>query len=226
MDEKSTDIKKDKKANKETSLKKGFFKKVWYSIFKLEKYGEMSAEGVGRAITYLIKLSLLVAIVISLGTLYQINGMVKKGINFLDTQVGEFTYQDGILQLEKEEPIIAPSSSFGEIIIDTKIETKEEINQYLNSMKTNKGILILKDKVLVKGASSKGIISYDYKTTLDQVNINQLDKQKVIEYVNGSDTWKIYILVFVLLLGYSLLNTFLPIIFNAFLLSLFGYIVK
>ncbi|MBR3002051.1 MAG: DUF1189 domain-containing protein [Clostridia bacterium] len=211
-------------SEKEVTLKKGFFKKVWYSIFKLEKYGEMSAEGVTRAVTYLIKLSLIIAIVVSLGTLYQINGMVKKGIKFLDEQVGEFSYQDGVLQLENKEVVRAPSSMFGEVIIDTNEKTTEEINQYLNSIKTNKGILILKDKVIIKGMSSSGTLSYNYKTTLTEANITQLDKNKAIEYVSGNNIWKIYAIVFVLLLGYSLINAFLPLLFDAFLLSLFGYI--
>ena len=38
------------KENKE--LKKGFFKKVWYSIEKIEKYSELSAEGLKSAIKY------------------------------------------------------------------------------------------------------------------------------------------------------------------------------
>ena len=30
-----------------------FFKKVWYSITKFEKYPEMATEGLGRALKYL-----------------------------------------------------------------------------------------------------------------------------------------------------------------------------
>ena len=205
-------------------LKKGFFKKVYYSIFKLEKYGEMSAEGVGRAIKYLLKLSLILAIIISLGTLYQVNQMAKKGVDFIEKQVGEFTYKDGNLQLESNEPVIAPSQSFGKIIIDTNIENEEDINNYLNSFDGDKGILILKDKVLIKGASAKGVISYDYNTIFEGVNIYEINKDQVISYVNGNDTWKIYTIIFVFLLIYSLINSFLPILFNAVLLSLFGYL--
>ena len=40
--------------NKE--LKKGFFKKVWYSIDKIEKYAELSAEGLKSALKYLAML--------------------------------------------------------------------------------------------------------------------------------------------------------------------------
>ena len=205
-------------------MKIGFFKKIWYSIFKIEKYGEMSAQGVGKAITYLVRLALIVAVIISLGTLYQINGMAKKGITFLEEQVGEFTYKDGILNLEKDEVIRAPSSMFGEVIIDTKTESNDQVNQYLNSLENDKGIIVLKDQALVKGISSNGIIKYTYKSILSNANIEELNKQQLIEYVNGSETWKIYALIFVLLLGYSALNSFLPILFNAFILSIFGYL--
>ena len=206
-------------------LKKGFFRKLWYSIFKLEKYGEMSAEGVGRAITYLIKLSFIVALVISLGSIYKVNCYVEKGKDFLNNEVGDFTYQNGVLEVKKEEPIRAPSSMVGEIIIDTKIETDEEINQYLNSLKENRGIIILKDRVLAKGISSNGILSYKYSSYLNPQDLNNLDKQQLLDYLNGGEMWKAYGLVFVILLGYSLLNTFLPVLFNAFILSIFGYLV-
>ena len=42
-------------------VKIGFFKKVWLSITKFESYPEMATEGVGRAISYLFKLSKLLA---------------------------------------------------------------------------------------------------------------------------------------------------------------------
>lgn len=209
--------------NKE--LKKGFFKKVWYSIFKLEKYGEMSAEGVGRAIKYLIKLSLILAIIISLGTIYQVNLMKNKAENFIENQVGEFSYKDGVLKLENEEPVIAPSSYLGKVIIDTNIETNEEIDNYLNSMTGNKGILILKDKILIQGATQRGVITYNYDSVLGEIDIGEINKQQVMDYLNGSNVWKVYLIIFVIVLLYTLINTFLSILFNTAVLSMFGYLV-
>ena len=55
---------------KENSLKQGFFKKVWYSITKIEKYPDMAAEGVGRTIGYLAKLVAVFSIVFCLGMMY------------------------------------------------------------------------------------------------------------------------------------------------------------
>ena len=46
----------DKEENEIKQKKLGFFKKIWYSITKFEKYVEMSSEGVGKALKYLLKL--------------------------------------------------------------------------------------------------------------------------------------------------------------------------
>lgn len=207
-------------------LKKGFFKKVYYSIFKLEKFGELSAEGVRRAIGYLFKLSLIVALIIGISTLFRINELKQKGIDFLNEQVGEFTYSEGILKIEKEEPIRAPSSTFGEVIIDTNIETEEETNKYLNSIEEKMGILILKDKLIVKGLAGNGIISYNYKNILADINITQMNKAQAIEYLNSSNMWIIYAVAFVIVFIYAIINVLIPILFNAVILSIFGYLVS
>lgn len=204
-------------------LKKGFFKKIWYSIFKLEKYGEMSAEGLKRAMKYAIQISLIIAIVLSFGTIYQIDEKVKKGVSFIENEVGNFTYKDGILKLESSEPIIAPSVTAGKIIIDTNIESEEEINQYLNSIEENMGILLLKDKIIIKGLSKGENITYKYNTLLSNLNINEIDNQGTIKYIN-ENKWNIYIQVFIVICIYTLISTFISIIVNAILLSIFGWV--
>ncbi|MBR0351549.1 MAG: DUF1189 domain-containing protein [Clostridia bacterium] len=212
--------------NNQNELKKGFFKKVYYSIFKLEKYGELSAEGVRRAIGYLFKLSLIVALIIGISTIFRINELKQKGIDFLNEQVGEFTYSNGILNVQKEEPIRAPSKTVGEIIIDTKIETEEEVKQYINSFEENMGILVLKDKIIIKGIGENGSITYTYGNVLNDINVKELDKNKTIEFLNGSSIWGIYAIAFTVVLIYALINVFIQIIFNAVLLSIFGYLVS
>ena len=49
---KDPQIKEENDKVENNEIKKGFFKKVWYSIDKIEKYSELSAEGFGRAIKY------------------------------------------------------------------------------------------------------------------------------------------------------------------------------
>ena len=52
---KTEEIKKEQKNNQE-ELNMGFLKKIGYSIVKIEKYPNMSAQGLGKAISYLAKI--------------------------------------------------------------------------------------------------------------------------------------------------------------------------
>ena len=205
-------------------LKKSFFKKVWYSIFKLEKYGEMSAEGFGRAINYLLKLSFIIAIITSCLVIFQITQKIQKAVDFLNDQVEEFSYNEGVLEINREQPIKAPSSTFGEVIVDTNVETEEQLNQYLDSLGNNKALLLLKDKVVIKGLVSDETINYKYSSLLKELNINKIDKQGVINYITGNEIWTIYIQVFLVICMYSFINTLMPILINAFALSVFGWL--
>ena len=206
-------------------LKKGFFKKVWYSIFKIEKYGEMAAEGVPRALFYTIKLALIIALITAIGAIIQSNSLFQKGKDFLETQVGEFTYKDGILSVEKEEQIIAPSSQFGQIIINTRTETEEQIDEIVNSIQASKGIVLLKDRVIAKGIAAKGLVVYKYADIMSGTGIQELNKQDVIDFFGGDNLWKIYLAIAVVITLYMLLNYTLQFLWYNVVLSLFGFVV-
>ena len=206
-------------------LKKGFFKKVWYSIFKIERYGEMAAEGVPRAIFYTIKLALIIALITAIGAIFQSNNLVNKGKDFIETQVGEFTYKDGILSVEKEEQIIAPSSQFGQIIINTRIETEEQIDEIVNSIQAPKGIVLLKDRAIAKGIASKGLLVYKYADIMSGTGIQEINKQDVMDFFGGDNLWKIYLAIAVVITLYMLLNYALQFLWYNVVLSLFGFVV-
>lgn len=57
---------------KEKYLKLGFFKKVWYSIIKFEKYPEMAATGLKANLIYFIKLVIIFSLVFTIAYSYYI----------------------------------------------------------------------------------------------------------------------------------------------------------
>ena len=59
----------DNQVKEEKIKTNGFLKKIWWSIDKIERYGELSAEGFPRAFSYLLKLILCLAIVVAIATL-------------------------------------------------------------------------------------------------------------------------------------------------------------
>ena len=47
-------------SKKEQFLKLNFFKKIWYSITKFEKYPDMAQDGIFKAVRYLITMAIIV----------------------------------------------------------------------------------------------------------------------------------------------------------------------
>lgn len=204
----------------------GFFKKIWYSVTKIEKYPAMAAEGVGRAISYCCKIMAIIAIVIGAGMVYQISNMVADGISYLQNDFPDFSYKDGILDVQTDEVLkISPENSIvGKIIVDTKTEDNATINEYIDEIEqAESGIIILKNEMILKNPSVAGTINYEYKTTLSNFNISQFTKQDVINYANSSGIiGNLYVNVFVAIFIYSFVMYLLTTLTNAILLSVLG----
>ena len=148
----------DTEKKEEVELKAGFFKKVWQSITKIEKYPDMSAEGIGKAFGYMTKIVIILAIVLSLGMVYQTYQLIGQGVNYLENDFPQFSYEDGKLSVESEEPIIIENSEAGKIIIDTKNVEEQKINEYTELVKEEgNGIIILQDKVILKDGTKVNV---------------------------------------------------------------------
>lgn len=216
-----------KESLEQIDIKKGFFKKVKTSIFNVEKYPELATEGVPRALSYFIKLVLILAIVICAGMTYQIQNMIKQGIEYLKNDFPEFSYQNGALDIKSENPITIDEKTVGKIIIDTKTEDREKINQYTNQI-TEKGggILILKDELIIKNSAIMGTATYEYNKILEQMGLTRFEKQDVINYAQGSQMISIYATIFITLLMYAFIIYFLNTIAYVLLISTFGYLAS
>ena len=66
------------KMEKDNTNKINFFKKVWYSISKFEKYPDMAAEGIKSAIKYLVIIVSIVTVFISIGSMLKMKQLVLK----------------------------------------------------------------------------------------------------------------------------------------------------
>lgn len=221
---------KEEKENKQeevTELKMGFFKKVWYSITKIEKYPDMAAQGFGRAINYLLKIVAILAIILCLGMVYQTYNLIGEGVNYLKNEFPEFSYIEGKLDIESEDimKISEQNSITGYTIIDTKTEDEQEINKYINEIQeVGSGLIVLKDKVILKNSAVVGTINYEYKEVFEQIGITQFTKQDVINYANSSKIISLYVSVFLTIFIYSFIMYMLTTLSNAIFLSVFGWI--
>lgn len=222
---KDPQIKEENDKVENNEIKKGFFKKVWYSIDKIEKYSELSAEGFGRAIKYLGILIIILAIISSVVTVYNTSLEVKKIAEYINEKSPELTYSDGTLQIDSPEVITDDSSNFGKIIIDTKTDSEEQINQYKEQVNEEENaIIILKDKLILKDIGTNGTSEYNYKELFKEVGITEFNKQQLVEYLKGSNMMPLYLNLFLVLFIYAFVIYFINTIFYIIAISVVGYL--
>ena len=182
----------------------GFFKKVKYSIFNIEKYPEMATEGIGNTLSYIAKLVMILAVVLSVWTLYQTYQMINEGTSYLENEFPDFSYSDGTLTVDSEEAIIIENEQFGKIIVDTNTDSEETINQYLNQINEyGTGALILKNRAVLKNITMIGEVSYNYQESFNSINLTEFSKQDVVNYVQNGEINSLYFSVFISWFIYS-----------------------
>lgn len=202
----------------------GFFKKVKYSIFNIEKYPELATEGIGKALSYIAKLVVVLAIVLSIWTLYQTYQMINEGTSYLENEFPNFSYSDGTLTVDSEEAIIIENEQFGKIIVDTNTDSEETINQYLNQIdEYGVGAIVLKNRVVLKNITMIGEVSYNYQESLNSMNLTEFTKQDVVNYVQNGEINTLYFSVFVSLFIYSFAMYFINTLWYAIIIGIIGY---
>ncbi len=202
----------------------GFFKKLKYSILNIEKYPEMATEGLGKALSYIAKLIVALAIILSIWMVYQTNQMIREGTNYLENEFPDFSYNDGILTVNSEEAIQIDNEQFGRIIIDTKTDSEETINQYRESINEyGVGVLVLKNRVELKNMNMIGEVSYNYKESLESMNLTQFNKQDVVNYVKDGQINTLYFSIFITLFIYNFSMYFINTLWYAVIIGIVGY---
>lgn len=210
----------------EKELKVGFFKKVWQSVTKIEKYPDMAAEGIGRAIAYMAKIIAILAIVLCVGMVYQTYQMISEGAKYLQNEFPEFSYSEGVLKVEaQEQPMIFEETAIGKAIIDTNVQDEQKINEYINSIQeAGSGIIILQNKIILKSEAVAGTVNYEYKEMFEQMGIAQFTKQEVINYATTYQSLNLYVSIFITIFIYGFMMYLITTLSNAVMLSVLGYL--
>lgn len=209
-------------SSEQNKIKKiGFFKKVWYSITKFERYPEMATEGVGSAFAYLAKLMLIFSAILVIGMIYNLNQTLQQGMKYVDENFEEINYKDGILQVKPvNDKVSKTESERGTMIIDTETEDSQVIQEYEKDIRSAKiGIIWLKNKVIIYNDGVEE--GYYYNDTLSQFNISEFQKSDIINLVNNNNIYIIYGLVGVLV---TFAMYFIVTLIDILVLSAFGLI--
>ena len=222
--------------------KTSFFKKVWYSITKFEKYVDMSLEGVGRGFKYLLQITSIFVLIIACVGLYSANINLNGFIKNIENNIPDFRYAEGNLALgeEVENKVYTlqdTNLNFGKVIIDLSTDDQNIITKYENTIKddsktNNTGFIILKDKViqvakLEEGVEGESKISMTYEEVMQNIfgsNEIEITKSNLLEYLDGNGRTSILIVnFFSYFIAYFIIYISSGLIY-ALILALIGYI--
>lgn len=168
--------------------KLSFFKKLKISIFDFDGYHDLAAEKISRTIGYIVLLMLIFSIVISLAYTFKFNQIINGIANYIDTEISEITYENGNISIvpKNEEEIIKieENSLNATIIINTQTDEEQKINKTIDDIKSQKnGILILKDRIIIKNEIMNNTLEYSFKDIFSTYNISQISKNEVLNYL-------------------------------------------
>lgn len=208
--------------SEETNKKTNFFKEVLKSVKDLEKYEDFALKLPIEAFKYLFKLILLFTVVITLFYSYKSVNSLTDIYNNLKDKLPEFSYSNGNLKVDAEEPIIIKEyeNVLGKIIIDTNQENKTQKHE--DEIKDAAlALLLLKDKCEIISKGTSGQVVYSYSDIAKQNNITEFTKQDVINYIDSINVVSFYTSIYFAMFIYLFIVYFISILVDVMILAIF-----
>ena len=203
-----------------------FFKKLIMSIKDFEKYPELASKSWSKVLSYLVKLLAIFVIVASFASVYKLSKQVQSGLEYVKDVLPDFTFSNNELVIGQEEAIAYENKDklLDTIIIDTKEVNDETLSLYKEKLqKASNGVVLLKNEALVKTGVTNGIVEYTYSSISETYQINEFNKQQVLEYFSGTSLVLMYIGIFIMMSIYMFVLYFISIWLDIVLLGALGF---
>lgn len=201
---------------KEKSNNLNFFKKLYYSMFKINKYGELTKEGIKSSFTYvmdiLIILSIIYASIMIMHTKKSVNSLKE----YLTQNLPDMVCENNSLKTNTDDRIIlndnlVVSNFGGQIVIDTKTEYEELIEEY----KKKKEPTILLTTNYFTTINQDGEVSKDeYNNILQKYlgnEVEKIDKEELL-YLFDNFSFMYYFLAY--MLSYAIAHSIMLFIYG------------
>ena len=204
--------------------KVSFFKRIKDAIINFDEYIKFSEEKVSVAIKYIFKLVLIFTIIITIALTAKIVKEANSLIISFRNDAPEFSFRNAILEIEGENKKIVKGDESGYIgfIVDTQKEKLSDIQESANYQRV---IGILKDKIVVKDA--EGVeASLTYKQLSTDYNLNNINKNTVLQFLSSNNMTKIYAIFSVIIFIYFFIAYIIQIFLDILLLSVVGYLIS
>ena len=210
--------------------KLSFFKKIRISIFDFDGYQELAAEKITRTIGYIALLMVLLSIFISLAYTYQFINMVNGARNYISSEVAEINFEDYNITIipnngEEITEIDVNEMINAKIIINTQTTDEEKIQDSINTINSvENGILILKDRIIIKNSVYANSMEYSYEAICKEYNINIINKETVLEMLSGNEIKTLYFMFFGIMAIYMFIVYLSSLLIDILLLAVLAYI--
>ena len=160
----------------------GFWGRVNIAVAKLENYSVFLEEKTSLAVKYFFQIVFLMVVVIGILQTYNMMKQINKGYQYIQNELPDFSYENG--KLTFPERVFAHDEEYDiYLIADTTEElTLETLQDYKKQIKTT-GVILLKDKLIYKTASSEN--EYTYQMIMPQYGISALTKARMLQEIEN-----------------------------------------
>ena len=213
-----------------------FFKKVWYSITKFEKYPDMAAEGVYKAVKYLVILTIVLSIFLTISSLIESKKMVTNLSQYIQDNIPDFSYQDGKVSMDIEQPILLDNIQYNGIdyiIINPNLEDDTDKDSYKNENgKIGTTVYFFKNQIILENKNENGekqtqeYTYQDFIQSYTQENITQFNKEELVDYLRSEKMNLFYIRYSMSIIIYLVLMNIIVGLLDSVELAVLGWITS
>lgn len=213
-----------------------FFKKVWYSITKFEKYPDMAAEGVYKAIKYITILMIGLSIFLTISSLIESKKMMTDLSQYIQDNIPDFSYQDGKVSMDIEQPILLDNIQYNGIdyiIINPNLEDDTDKDSYKNENgKIGTTVYFFKNQIILENKNENGekqtqeYTYQDFIQSYTQENITQFNKEELVDYLRSEKMNLFYIRYSMSIIIYLVLMNIIVGLLDSVELAVLGWITS
>lgn len=198
-------------------LKLKFFKRLKISIFNIEHFHLIAADGWKRGLLYLIKLIILFSIILSIFITLKIHKSINSFAEYANNNIPDFRIENNELIIDSNAPIVIEKNN--ELNIKIIIDNKKSPEEYISELDKNEDNIILvgKNKTVLR-TYFNGEIAYSYEDIEGNINKNEL--------LEGIRDTRLYWIIFAYVLTTVLIMYLVSTLINTLALSIVGNIIS
>ena len=201
-----------------------FLKRLKMSIFDFDKYHIIASEGLKRGITYLIKLIMLFAAIISIAMIIRLSQLFDQGIQYFIDNSPNFHFENNQFVLESDNDYTIENHqylNFKIVFTNSEEYSEDEIRSFDGLV-----IVFTKSHILIKEENSTSIVTQTYEEIKDNVNLSNVNKDYVVNIVRGDNAYLLFVNIFIIVFVSMFFAYLLTTVLYIFALSLLGMIVS